>query len=300
MKKGIAYLLTIILMFTAFCTTAIAEEISFIEECKINHTFVLTNDSATVSGVEKLWDDRTLITEEDIVNAEAYNSENEDQMYYALKVKINYFRPFMSVQSIDANGVETTTIIPDSIISSDASLTAICTDENFQAYSEISSADFDWFVVSVEKYDVHGEEYLTAAACNTVEEYNVSFKIPSKYSESTDLKMVKIMNGQVSYVDDIDFDATTYTVTATGSAAYVFVGTRNPDNNVNMAGGNATDVQSTQLPDINSNEIDTSEVNHNGKVVAPQTGDLFNPIFMLLLMLVACLGIAICKKNAEI
>lgn len=291
MKKLIIYFLAATLLITTFCTTVCADTSEFIEQCRNNYTYILAEDSVEVNGFENLWDDRTIITEEDLTYAENYNSENEEAMRYALKLKINYIEPFIKIGAIDSNGVEYTNIFPNSMISEDASLSAICTDANYQAHSGIESADSYWYVVSIEKYDVHGEEHLIAAACTSDEQYNISFPIPSKYSECTDLKLARIMDGQVSYVSDMDSDNTTYTISATGSAAYVFVGTMNP---ANVIPGTADEDIGTIEPTFTTKpEADL------GQAVAPQTSDsndIMKVTILLLTSAIAVIGMATKRK----
>lgn len=306
MKKIILYL-TIVLLVTLFCTTAYAADNDFIEQCRNDYTYILADDSVVVNGFENLWDDKSLISDEDIAEAEKYNSENEEKMYYALKLKVNYLEPFTSVRSVDQNGVESITIIPNSIIAGDASLSAICTDANYQAYSTIESADSYWYVVSIEKYDVHNDEILTAAACNSTEKYDISFQIPEKYSESTDLRLVKIADGQIAYVSDIDSNAATYTVSANGSAAYVFVGTRNKNDNaytteeeIVITAEPSQEPINNDNPMVNNTDenVDKGAIN-SGKTTAPQTGDSANSVILLLSVLFSCLVIICSRKRCK-
>lgn len=314
MKKTITYLLTIITLVTSMCLTAYAEDTDFLEECRANHTYILAEDKVKINGFEKLWDDRSVITEEEINALEENNKayEDDEDMYMALKLKVTYLQPFFVTYHYDASTKEETKqIYPNSMIAEDASLTALCTEANYEAAETIKNTNHCWYVLSVEKYNERMDGYVGSVkvACDSLESYEVSFTIPSEYSKSADLRMIRISNGQVSYVDDIDSDEATYTVNVTGSAAYAFAGTKEDKND----GMNTSEAdigyitEPTQVPADNnaSNTIETdksqagNDSNRSGKVTAPQTGDKGNLPLVMLSALFGCLAMVCLRKVSK-
>lgn len=310
MNKRLIIIITSLIMVSLISITTVADSKEFIDYCKENHTVINTDspqNNVSINGFENLWNDRSIISDTEISDALTNNESNEDKIYYSLKLNVVCFEPFMEVYEKDAiTGEERTRVFPSGRIYEEASLETLCTEANYNAYKTIESADYDWYVISIEKYLIRlNDEEQIRVACDSIDTYNISFTIPSYYEGCKNLKLAKISNGQVSYMEDIDTDDNTFTITAKGSAAYVFSGKKNQVGGYNPTIGEAdVAIVTTETPApsqdiIIRTPIPTDTNNNSGQVTAPQTTDLNNPVVPTCLLLTGAMVLILLRKNKE-
>ena len=321
--KKILTILTAILLISSFSITAFTETSDLIYDYVSIDVQGFDDDSAViVTGIDSLKDDRTVITEEDLRNAEKYNEEHENKMSCSVKLKVRRLAPGMYVNAVTPEDIKNGTVDNQTHIqinepfTHDPSVAELCTDQNLVAYMEIPlSTDSYWYVVSIEKYGEHGTEGpealwemdLIAAACDSQSSYDVTFPIPAKYRDSADLRMAKIDKGQVSYMDDVDSDENTYTIRSNGSAVYVFMGTSNEpdyeypdDKKPNRLEDVRVEKPEDDTQDGQNNNSADNNANKSGTVTAPKTADAASIAWLVLAAVSAGVIVMLCgKKKCE-
>lgn len=319
MKKFLSSCMLGVLFVNLFSVSAYADSTEFLEHCKENYTEVVVDveaDDVRISQIENLWNDRSVITEEDIAAAETYKTQNGKDMYYGLTVKVTELAPFaMQADSwspdMGTKPDNMMSLVPNEKINRDASLKALCTEDNYYKYLNVVSVeptDSNWYVVSLEKYSImDGNKQLAGVALGSQEAYTVTFDIPKEYSETTDLKMAKIDNANTSatYVEDIDNDASTYTISTTCSASFVFVGKAHYDyDNGRPTLGEVGSTQEMQTLATDAPEqTDTPNRNTNTATpddgTAPKTNDSVNVVIYILAMAFSCLLLSVSRRKCE-
>lgn len=314
MKKVISLIIAIILV-VASNIGVMADNTEFIDYCKENYSIVDIQGETKVSvnGLDKLWDDRSVVSEDELTEVQNYNNENEDKMYYAINLKAaNHGLGIYTVEHDSSTGEEKHHILPTDAVAQDVAFSKIFND-NVNAYISIEKADSVWCYVSLEKHLIKGNnEEVVGTVLSSQESYTITFEIPSYYKGSEDLKLAKLSDGQVTYFDGVDSNAETYTITTNGSAAYVFAGTRvqtgDSDVVTEPAIGDVDPVPTTEPQDevtpthevsdpTNPTPDDTG--NNSGKTTAPQTSDTNEILLFSLMTLIAVLGLIYSKNKCR-
>lgn len=305
MKKIIS-IITAGIIIVMSSISVMADNTEYIDYCKENLTFVdIEGDAVTLTDAEKLWDDRTVISGEELTEVQNYNNENEDKKDYSIKVKVLHQSVGFSTLAYDpSTGKEDHNIYPDDNVKNDAGFSKMFYD-NIDAFFNLEKTDNVWCFVSIEKHLIENDnDQVISYACDSHENYTLTLDIPSYYKGSEDLKLIKLVNGQATYFENIDSAAETCTVTSNGSAIYIFSGTRvksdsDSDGAIEPVIGVNTnkETDSQQNQSINETPEQSISVDNSGCATAPKTADTNSIIAPVILLFMSTMVLFVLHKK---